>query len=349
MRPKHLIPQLVKLIKAKEPTLIVGPPGVGKTMCMIKACNLAGFDWIILHPVVSDPTDFKGLPAMVKINGNGDAEAVFLPIGELKRLVNADKPLVCFIDDLGQATVAVQAAAMQLLLARRIGDHKISDEVTFLAATNRREDRAGVQGILEPVKSRFTTIISFDVSDADWIDWAMSPEEGNMPMILVNFIRFFGIKMLFKFTPTRDLVNSPNPRTVAAVGRMIRDDLTLRETEYETWQGAAGEEFAAKLRGYIKYYRDLGDIDEKIKNPEAAEIPENPESLWAFCGAIAERCSKKNFANVIVLANRMEGDFSTLLVKDCVIRHTDLTQHKAFIAWAELHNELLDDFAETQE
>ncbi len=43
---------------------------------------------------------------------------------------------VCLLDDLGQAPPAVQAAAMQLLLARRVNGHAVSDHVTFLAATN---------------------------------------------------------------------------------------------------------------------------------------------------------------------------------------------------------------------
>ena len=64
-----------------------------------------------------------------------------------------------FLDDLGQAPMSVQAAAMQLILARRINGFKISDKVIFMAATNRREDKAGVTGILEPVKSRFAWIV----------------------------------------------------------------------------------------------------------------------------------------------------------------------------------------------
>ncbi len=73
--------------------------------------------------------------------------------------MTATKLTACFIDDLGQATPAVQAAAMQLILARTLNGHRVSDHVVFIAATNRRTDRAGVSGILEPVKSRFATLV----------------------------------------------------------------------------------------------------------------------------------------------------------------------------------------------
>jgi len=48
---------------------------------------------------------------------------------------------------------------MQLILGRCINGHKVSDHVTFLAATNKKSDRAGVSGILEPVNSRFAAIV----------------------------------------------------------------------------------------------------------------------------------------------------------------------------------------------
>ena len=86
-----------------------------------------------------------------------DGQAEFLPFGDLRALIQADKDTVFFLDDLGQAPPTVQAAAMQLILARRINGHHVSDSVTFIAATNRKQDKAGVSGILEPVKSRFAT------------------------------------------------------------------------------------------------------------------------------------------------------------------------------------------------
>lgn len=54
--------------------------------------------------------------------------------------MTATKLTACFIDDLGQATPAVQAAAMQLILALTLNGHRVSDQVVFVAATNRRTD-----------------------------------------------------------------------------------------------------------------------------------------------------------------------------------------------------------------
>ncbi|MFP3700463.1 ATP-binding protein, partial [Burkholderia sp. SIMBA_013] len=94
---------------------------------------------------------------------------------------------IWFLDDLGQAAPSVQAAKMQLLLARRIGEHKLPDNVTFLAATNRRKDNAGVSGILDPLMDRFATHVELVADIHEWTSWALAH---GVPAELVAFLRF---------------------------------------------------------------------------------------------------------------------------------------------------------------
>jgi MoxR-like ATPase len=167
--PKQLREILILAIKNRLPILIKGRPGVGKTDIVKQAAEACNARLIISHPVVSDPTDYKGLPFA---DPDGKT-ARFLPFGDLAELRTAQEETVFFLDDLGQAPAAVQAACMQLILARRINGHQISDHVTFLAATNRREDKAGVMGILEPVKSRFSAIVELVPDALEWSEWAL--------------------------------------------------------------------------------------------------------------------------------------------------------------------------------
>ena len=125
MKPSQLKRLLAKTIPAREPVLITGAPGTGKSDIVEQATREAGAELIISHPVTSDPTDFKGLGALV------DGEAKFLPFDQLKDLITATRPTVFFLDDLGQAPPAVQAAAMQLILARRVNGHKVSGHGNF--------------------------------------------------------------------------------------------------------------------------------------------------------------------------------------------------------------------------
>src|SRR5882724_6653229 len=104
MTPSNLLVFLAKAIAARLPILITGAPGIGKSDLVAQAAETNGADLILSHPAVSDPTDAKGLPWVV------DGAATFLPFGELQRALAADKPTVWFLDDLGQASPAVQAS-----------------------------------------------------------------------------------------------------------------------------------------------------------------------------------------------------------------------------------------------
>ncbi len=171
------IPQNVIIIALEVVQLILEVVN-GKSDLVAQACNDAGADLIINHPAVSDPTDYKGLPFPVADKD----EATFLLLGDLLKLINADSPTLFFLDDLGRAPASVHSAVMQLILARRVNGHKVSEHVVFLAATNRREDKAGVMGILEPVKSRFAAIVELEVDADDWVAWAFREE---MPAELI--------------------------------------------------------------------------------------------------------------------------------------------------------------------
>ncbi len=332
MRPKQLNQAIKFAIKNKYPLLIKGSPGIGKTQILTQACIETGTELIVSHPVVSDPTDYKGLPFPTK----DGTEATFLPFGDLLKLINADKPTVFFLDDIGQASSSVQSALMHLLLARRINGHAVSDHVVFLAATNRRQDRAAVQGILEPVKSRFSAILELEVNIDDWVEWAI---DNYMPTELIAFVRYRP-NLLHDFKPTADIINTPNPRTVAAVGMMMNAGLP-KDTEYEMISGAAGEGFAAEFLGFLKVYRDLPDIEKLIAAPESTDVPDEPSTLFAVCGALSAKASKKNFGNIIKFTDRLPGEFQVLLIKDAIKRNKSLSNTKEFSTWAIAHSDVV--------
>src|SRR3972149_4736181 len=127
MTPNKLKDILKDAVTHGEQLLIVGMPGIGKTDIVKAACNDLGADVIMSHPAVSDPTDYKGLP--FKITDNSHAE--FLPFGETWRAIQADKLTVWFIDDLGQASEAVQKALMQLLLGRKLNGQMMGEGGVF--------------------------------------------------------------------------------------------------------------------------------------------------------------------------------------------------------------------------
>jgi len=339
MKPSQLLEVLKIGIPKQRAFLLVSSPGVGKTDIGKQASAAVDYECQIFHPVTSDPTDFKGMPWVYVKDKSQTPSAEFIPFGDLRRLLETKKPTLAFLDDLGQATPLVQAATMQLLLARRINNHIVPDHVTFLAATNRRQDRAAVSGVLEPVKSRFMSILNLEVDVEDWLTWAARE---NIPPVVRAFIRWKP-DLLHDFNPTGDMTNSPSPRTVAHVAELY-DDKYPAEIEYDLYTGAAGEGFATEFLAFAKIFRSLPNPKLAIQDPDSVEFGTEPDILYAFCGAVANLANDQNMDNVVKLADKMadpdefpdstaRGEFAVLLIRDAIKHDPEIQNTRAYIEW----------------
>ena len=331
MKPSILKSTAAKLIAAREPFLVVGSPGIGKTDIIEEATQEAGCDSLVSHPVTGDTTDAKGLPWKV----DGQNTAMFLPFGDLATAMRATRPLVWFLDDLGQAPPLVQASYMQLILARRINDHKLPDCVTFAAATNKKSDKAAVSGILEPVKSRFE-ILTAEVDVDDWCIWGLAHD---MPTELLAFARFRP-GLWTEFKPTADIVNTPSPRTMARAGRMVKLGFPP-EAEMEVLTGAIGEGAAVELMGFLKIFRSMPSLDTIMLNPDSIAVPEDPATLYAIAVGLARRATVDNIDRVIKFGRRMPPEYGVVLIKDAVRRDTALQATRGFVQWVMENKDLI--------
>ena len=330
MKPSDLQKLLAVAFNNKLKVLIKGAPGIGKTDIVVAAAAEAKCDLVIMHPAISDPIDFKGLPAIV----NGAAD--FLPYGQLRKLVEADRPTVCFFDDIGQAPHAVQCALMQPIQQREIDGVKISDHVVFCGATNDSSHMAGVTSILEPVKSRWHTIVELECDQIEWVRWA---KRNNLREEIIAFILFRGKEVLHNFKPTRELSNSPSPRTVAAAAKLFEAGVY----SMEVMTGACGQGWASEFLAFLKVYRSLPDPDLCIKDPEHAPVPANEDAstCYAIAVAMSLRATRKNFANVTKYLKRLPKEHEVFAVRDALAREAELQDTSAFVNWAVENTEIM--------
>jgi len=321
MKPSQVKRTLLRCVKANLPVLLKGAPGVGKTDICSQVAEELEMNFIPIIPVICDPTDAKGVPAR-----NGDGKWEWHLIGDARRIIEAKEPTMVLIDDLGQAPTMVQAAFMQWILLRRIGEHPIPDCVYILSATNRREDRAGVTGILEPVKSRFATIIEMEPDEGDWAEWAFAHE---MPGKLIAF-GHFRPALLTDFQPTADIKNGPCPRTFANAGKLINAGIE----DMETISGAVGEGCAVEMLGFFKYWQQLPNLDAVIADPDKADVPREPAALYAIVTGLVEKVTKNNIERIFRYGKKLPKDFQILLGRDCIRRDKTIQTTKAFVKWA---------------
>lgn len=347
MKASDLIETAKCLLPAGLNMMLTGIPGVGKTAIVKKIAEQLGWDLLVFHPAISDAIDFKGMPMLVEREITAEdgtrrkvKEADFLPFNDLRQVLRADTETLVLFDDYAHAVKTVQGATMQLFHGGKLNGFEIPSCVHFMAATNRRQDKAGVDMIIEPVKGRFM-IFQMDVDVDDWIRWALT--EGGMPMTLVQFIRFRP-NLLCDFKPTAEIVNSPTPRTVEFLGRTINAGLP-EHLQPESFAGAVGEAFAAEYIGFLRLLGKIPNPVHVLQRPNTAPVPdmndpEGPATLWALCGALIERVTDTSIDRLVHYAERLPDEFNLKLITDALVAKPELYQTRAIEGWASAHPEL---------
>ena len=332
-------------INHKINTALRGSPGLGKTDIIRECVNNIGYDFMISHPVLADPCDYKGLPALVGTN------AEFLPFGDLRMMLNAVKPLVVLFDDLGQASKMVQGAIMQICLEKQIGMHKISDQVRFMIATNGRKDSAGVGQIISPLINRFT-FLDIEADSMSWIKWAL---KNNVPVELIAFVKAHP-EMINTFKPGVDVESFASPRSIAMLGKWIDAGIT----NYSAWRGCVGETFGLPFKAFYDMFKALmGWPESIIKNPMTAPLPDEnwfrdavkkaqlkPEDInrlglpclaYSLSCALANRANDVTFDPIMKYASRLPEEYGMSLYIDATSRKPELLETRASIEWQVKH------------
>ena len=359
------------MFKSGLPFLVEGEPGIGKTALIEKAANNVGMDLIVTHPAVRSPIDYGGIPAQTRpAQGKKPAEWDFVPIGDLRRIVSAKKPTVFFMDDFGHGSTATQNATCQLIHARQIGENRISDKVRICAATNRAQDKSGVNPILEHVKSRFKTIVHLEVDVDGWVQWASQCDDVGlldrkepMPAILPAFISWKR-DMLMDFRPKPGLENSRSPRTVHHVGQLLASGVVTENTAFELISRAADKGFATEFLAFLKLWAHLPDPEEILDNPSMldsmvfekfvwdeqkgkvvtnglAPISQRPDVAFALVTSTAEIVDPDRMDNFVELLSKFQKPVEVLgmlLVKNRGNSHLETS---AFIEWATKNQEYM--------
>lgn len=337
MRTRDASRIITELLKEQIPYLLVGAPGIGKTDINEQARQELGLSMVVSHLVTADPTDTKGIPWPDAVS----KRANFLPIGEVADVLEATEPTLWFWDDFGQAVPSVQAACMQWLLARRSGGHILPDCVTIGLATNRRQDRAGVSGILEPVKSRLV-ILPVEAHIDDFSSWALS---NDVDTRIIAFLRNCNqvpgkdsqgnnIEMLSPETTSTSIENSPSPRTWKRASDILKIGFP-KDLQMQALKGCIGESAAVTLSAWIEVLSSMVNLDSILIDPAGSPLPKTLGEKFAISTGLAGKCTVSSFASIAQYATRMldagMGEFSMLCIKDCQHRVPAIKSTNAYL------------------
>ncbi len=139
---------LIVCIAAREPVIIWGPPGQGKTSVIRKIAGDQSRKLETVLASVREPQDFAGLPML----SNG--LATLMPPDWAKRLAD-DKNGILFIDEVNTAPPSVQAALLRVCFEKVAGDCHLGDDTSVIAAANPPELAADGWDLAPPLANRF--------------------------------------------------------------------------------------------------------------------------------------------------------------------------------------------------
>lgn len=335
---------------AGQPSMLHGPPGCGKSQTVKQVADELQIGFIDLRLSQLDPVDLRGIPSVDtknKITSWNPPD--FLPRTKEMGGSHPERGIL-FLDELNSAAQGTAAAAYQLVLDRRLGDYILPKGWHIIAAGNRSTDRALVNEMSTALKNRFTHI-DFEVNLDDWCAWAFG---NDIHESVIGFVRFsphllneFEERSKTKEESARikalkDSKAFATPRSWEFVSKIMHAKPD-RSVERELIAGTVGEGVATAFMAYIKYYRDMPNLDEILLNPKKAPVPDTkqPAMMYAVSTGLAMRSTKENFARVIEYARRLPTEFQVLVAKDSVYRDRTIPTCRAFQEWASDNKHIL--------
>ena len=242
----------------KRPIFLWGPPGIGKSDIVAQITDgLPNAHLIDIRLSLWDPTDIKGIPYYSSNDNTMQwASPSELPTQEMAAQYDN---IVLFLDEMNSAAPAVQAAAYQLILNRRVGTYKLPDNVMIIAAGNREADKGVTYRMPAPLANRFVHLelaVDFD----DWFQWAVN---NSIHKDVVGFLQF-SKKDLYDFDPKSPSRSFATPRSWSFVSELLEDDLD-ETTTTDLVAGSVGEGLAVKFMAHRKVAAEMPNPSDILK------------------------------------------------------------------------------------
>ena len=307
------------MITEKAPVFIWGAPGVGKSDVVSQVAEEMKLELRDVRLSLLDPIDLKGFPTI----DTTKKQMKWLPADFLPTKGKG----VLFLDELNAAPQSVQAAAYQLILNRKIGEYKLPDGWSVLAAGNRASDRSVVHAMPAALANRFVHI-DFEISVDDWNFWAMDNEVHDD---LRAFIQFRP-NLLHSFDSANNPRAFPSPRSWSFVNKQYKKNLP-QDIEYELVKGTVGEGAAAEFSGFVRLIKDLPNVNQVLIDPDSVKVPANPAAMYAMVTSLDSKATTINLARIMQYTDRLPVEFQAVFVRSATRRDSKLTGTKSYMNW----------------
>lgn len=333
--PDKLADQLEIACRVNIPVMMHGSPSTAKSKSVAQMCERLNMDLLDIRLSQREFVDLRGVPSVV------DKLTQFNPPAELPR--QGCKPTALFLDEINQADKSTQAASYQLFLDRKLGEYELPDNVWVCAAGNYLTDRAIVNKMGTALNNRVIHLY-VKMDSGQWSEWALV---NNIHTSVIAFIRF-APQFLMEMQSTEADVQArlrnadafASARTWEFVSELMHNTNANVDKCWPLISGAVGVPAATQFQAFIKYYHDLPDFDDIIKDPQGTMVPQSRQAMLAVSIGLASRITEDTFGPIMQYMERAPLDFTTAMVNDALRINDDLLDYPEIAIWLQKNSEV---------
>lgn len=325
---------LMHTIKNNRKILLVGKPGIGKTaICedLISKLNLQAekekYELYSETSSCSDAMEYKGIPFGDKTS------AVFVSIGLMAKIKsmllpeNKDKILVILFDDIGQAEIDVMKALMPVVQCKNVNGFKMPENIRIIGATNGCDDEAGVDGIIEPLKSRFHSIVNVLPEVNSWCRYAY---EKGLNSNVIAYVRTFP-DCLIQTELTTDIVNNCNPRQLEEFSKWVDSDLA-DDLRLGVYAGCIGSAHTAQFLAFERMVNELPNIND-ICSGTYTNVSDRLDVNIAIVTSLLHCITQDNEVNIFKYIELLDAPVQVIFMTDLINKNKNYLNNSLYTKW----------------
>ncbi|PZO72299.1 MAG: hypothetical protein DI640_13070 [Sphingomonas taxi] len=254
-------------IRADRPLLILGSPGISKSVTVRAGLEAAGYAMVDTRPGNIPPEDFAGI-------GWPDHETKrverYMPdiVAKCWAVHEATgKPVGLFIDEINHAGQQVQGPLYSIVLDRQSAGYPLPPGTRIIAAGNPEGTGSISEEMSRALLDRFW-VVEFAGPTPDEYD-AYAAAAGIHPIIRA-FLQD-NPTQLNAFDPDEQV--SPTPRSWTDLSSVLKETSDLGEM-MQAANGHVGAELGHQFAAYVEMFGQLPRFSDVVADPAAALVPD---------------------------------------------------------------------------